>query len=284
MIKEEYEVLYRLEGKYWWFLGQKRIAFSMLKRHLKRRENREDIEENKKERREESKEESKEGKTKAGLKILDAGCGTGQNMEYLQKYGQAYGLDFSEEALKFCRKRGLSNLQRGEIESLPYADNTFDLVTCFGVLYHQGIKDDFKAIRELQRVCKPGGYVLITTPAGEFLTSPLFASRHDRQQHTGRRHSKARLRRLMENSGLPVMEISYMNMFLMPFVVLMRLVKNILPPQSSFRSELQMPPPWVNKFLLSVLLMENQLIKLFSLPFGLTVVGVGRKKELCKQP
>ncbi len=256
MIKEEYQILYNLEGKYWWFLGQARTAFDMLRRHLKNKQN---------------------------ILILDAGCGTGKNLEYLQRYGPAQGLDFSEEALKFCRQRGLKSLKRGEIENLPYPDDTFELVTCFGVLYHRGIKDDFQAIKELQRVCRPGGYVLINTPAGEFLTSPLFASQHDRQQHTARRHSKAGLRCLMKKAGLEVVEISYMNMFLMPGVVLVRLLKNlsqnILPSRrESFQSELQMPSPAVNRFLLSVLLFENRLIKRFSLPFGLTVVGLGRKK------
>jgi SAM-dependent methyltransferase len=247
MRQEEFEVLYNLESKYWWFLGRTKIAFDMLKRHVKKQE----------------------------LKILDAGCGTGKNIEYLQKYGEVSGVDFSEDALSFCKERGLTNVRQGEIETLPYGDNTFDLVTCFGVLYHKGIKDDLRAIRELSRVCKQGGYVLITTPAGEFLMNPLLYSKHDKSQHTGRRHSKKRLRRLMKKSGLSVKEVNYMNTFLMPLIIAVRIWKNLFG-SSEFKSELQMPSSFVNKILLNVLLFENKIIKF--LPFGLTVVGIGRKK------
>jgi len=261
MLKEEYEVLYNLEEKYWWFLGRKKVAFAMLERNLSPQQN----------------------SPQQNFTILDAGCGTGKNMEYLQKYGKVHGLDFSEEALQFCRKRGLKNLMQGEIEHLPYEDNTFDLVTCFGVLYHQGIKDDFKAIQELQRVCKPGGFVLITTPAGEFLTSRFFLSQHDKNQHTARRHSKSKLKRLLTESGLKVREISYMNMFLMPFIVCVRLMKNFFGAlffrEKEFKSELQIPPRFINTSLLSLLQFENKLVKKCSLPFGLTLVSLSQKPE-----
>ena len=152
-------------------------------------------------------------------------------------------------------------------------------MTCFGVLYHKGIKDDFMAIKELVRVCKPGGYVLITTPAGEFLMNPMLYSKHDKSQHTGRRHSRKRLQRLMKRSGLSVREVNYMNMFLMPLIIAVRIWKNWFGSSEfkpQFKSELQMPSKFVNKNLLRVLLFENKLVKW--LPFGLTVVGIGRKK------
>jgi ubiquinone/menaquinone biosynthesis C-methylase UbiE len=250
MQPEEYQVNYNLEGKYWWFLGRTKIAFSMLNRHLK---------------------------NKSNLKILDAGCGTGKNLEYLQKYGKVHGLDFSNDALQFCHKRGLTNLYKGDLEDLPFEDDSFDLVTCFGVLYHQGIKDDQKAIKELARVCTPRGLILITTPAGPFLTNKLFSSQHDVSQQTGRRHSKKQLINLQQQANLDVLEISYMNTFLMPLVVLMRLLKKLIPQKSDFRSELQLPSKGINKFLYSILKLENRLIG--KLPFGMTLVSVAKKKN-----
>ncbi len=271
MQKEEYQVLYDVESKYWWFLGRKKVAFEMLDRHLQ-------------------KEKFFEKSLEKGLKksldkenflILDAGCGTGKNLEYLQKYGQTYGLDFCNDALNFCQLRGLNNLSKGEIEHLPYEDNTFDLVTCFGVLYHQGIKDDYAAIKELQRVCKPGGYVLITTPAGKFLTNKYLLSQHDISQHTARRHSKTELQGLLKKSGLDVVEITYFNTFLMPAVVLMRVLQKFtrlfFGQKNNLKSDLQLPLPFINRSLLSVLNLEGKLIKSFSLPFGLTLVTLARK-------
>lgn len=260
MIKEEYKVLYNLEGEYWWFLGRTKIAFSVLKRHLKDRN------------------------PKAGnLKILDAGCGTGKNIEYLQKYGAVYGADISQEALQFCRKRSLKNVIKSNIENLPYKDNTFDLVTCFGVLYHKGVGDDLKAIQELQRVCKPNGFVLITTPAGEFLTRKLFVSQHDKSQFTGRRHSRKGLVKLLRKSGLRPIETTHMNTILMPAVVIVRVAKNVknffFGQSRKFKSELQMPSKFVNRLLLNILLFENRLIRKMSLPFGLTLVSLSKKNE-----
>ena len=252
MQTEEYAVNYKLEGKYWWFLGRTRIAFSMLKRHLPVRNS---------------------------MRILDAGCGTGKNLEYLQKFGKVHGLDYSNDALQFCHKRGLTNLYKGELEDLPFEANSFDLVTCFGVLYHAGIKNDQKAIKELSRVCKPGGLVLITTPAGPFLTNKLFSSQHDISQQTARRHSKKQLQELQEQANLDVLEIKYMNTLLMPLVVVMRLLKKLIPKRNEFHSELQLPSKRLNKFLFSILNFENKLISKISLPFGMTLVSVAKKKN-----
>ena len=257
MRKEEYEVLYNLEDKYWWFLGRTKIAFDILNQNLKSKQN---------------------------LKILDAGCGTGKNIEYLSKYGEVHGIDFSKDALKFCRKKGFINLKQGEIENLPYDNNTFDLVTCFGVLYHQGIKDDLKAVQELSRVCKPGGYVLITTPAGEFLTNKFFYSQHDKSQCTVRRHSKRKLNNLFKRSDLRTIKITYMNSFLMPLIIMTRIIKRLNEIiygdlNNNFKSELQMPLSFINKFLFSIISFENWLRKRILLPFGLTVISLGKKKN-----
>lgn len=257
MRKEEYQVLYDLESRYWWFLGRTKIAFDILNNNLKKKNN---------------------------LKILDAGCGTGRNIEYLSKYGTVYGVDFSEDALDFCKKKGLNNFNLGKIEDLPYKDNYFDLVTCFGVLYHQGIKDDLKAVKELSRVCKPRGYVLITTPAGEFLTKKLFYSQHDKSQFTARRHSKKKLKKLFARSNLEDVEITYMNSFLMPLIIMARILKKLNEiifgsKQDEFKSELQLLPKPINKFLFFIISFENKLRKIIPLPFGLTIIGIGKKNH-----
>ncbi|MCV4655497.1 class I SAM-dependent methyltransferase, partial [Escherichia coli] len=62
------------------------------------------------------------------LEILDVGCGTGANLEMLQKFGNAYGVDVSDEALAFCSRKGL-NVRKGLAENLPFDDETFDITT-----------------------------------------------------------------------------------------------------------------------------------------------------------
>jgi SAM-dependent methyltransferase len=99
--------------------------------------------------------------------ILDVGCGTGATMCFLDHYGRAYGMDISETALCFC---------------LPFADDSFSLITAFDVLYHREVVDDLTALREFHRVCKKGGSVLISEPAFDFLWSG-----HDLAYHSKRR-------------------------------------------------------------------------------------------------
>jgi ubiquinone/menaquinone biosynthesis C-methylase UbiE len=95
--------------------------------------------------------------------ILDAGCGYGFHAVRLARLGlQVTGLDISEVTLDEARKRidqeGLSDrieLLRADLLALPYPDNSFDFVNCWGVLMH--IPEPEHALAELLRVLRPGG-------------------------------------------------------------------------------------------------------------------------------
>ena len=96
------------------------------------------------------------------LRILDVGCGTGANLEMLARFGSAEGVDVSDEALEFCRKKGLT-VQKGLAEILPYDDETFDVTTALDVV--EQLDDDIAGLKEMHRVTKTGGYSLIFVPA-----------------------------------------------------------------------------------------------------------------------
>lgn len=102
-------------------------------------------------------------------KILDAGCGEGFTLSrfYELKIGYSLeGIDASEDAIKIGKKvHPHLNIKRGDIYSLVYKDNSFDLVTCMEVLEH--LEDPEKALKEVVRVCSK--YVLLTVPK-----EPLF--------------------------------------------------------------------------------------------------------------
>ena len=70
------------------------------------------------------------------LRILDAGCGTGINLKYLQILGDVYGLDISKEALIFSQNRGLHSLICGSADKLPFKNELFDLVLALDVIEH----------------------------------------------------------------------------------------------------------------------------------------------------
>src|SRR6185295_3349533 len=144
MQQHTYAIMRRVEASHWWFVGRRQIIRSFLQRLIP------DLQTN------------REGQA-ATVHILDVGCGTGANLEMLSEFGAAEGVDVSNEALTFCRQRGLNNVKLGEAEKLPYPDESFDLVTGLDVVEH--LDDDLAGLREMRRVLKPEGVAFLFVPA-----------------------------------------------------------------------------------------------------------------------
>lgn len=252
--EEEYRELYALEDQHWWFHGNRNVALGLLGRYRQ---------------------------PTGQYTVLDAGCGTGLNMVKLSPWGEVTGIDISPQAIEFCEQRGLNNVVLGAVERTPFPNNAFDIVTCFGVLYHKAV-DDRRAVNELARVCKqPGGLVLITTPAMKFLRWKMFRTPHDELQHTGRRHSKKELKKLLKDAGFQVKKISYYTTILFIPVTLARLLTNLkrlIQPVTPKTSDLTPPPRWIGKILEWTMQLETLIIPHVSLPFGVGLVAVGEKK------
>jgi len=117
-----------------------------------------------------------------GGRMLDVGCGTGAVMEFLKSRGEIEGVDMSEEALKYCRAKGL-NVRQGFADKIDYADETFDVVFALDVLEH--LENDGAAVKEIHRILKTGGLFIATVPAHKFLWSY-----HDESLHHKRRYAK----------------------------------------------------------------------------------------------
>jgi SAM-dependent methyltransferase len=117
------------------------------------------------------------------------------------------GLDYSPEALRFCREKGFTRVCNADIRVLPFADDTFDLVLATDVIEH--IQDDASALNEIARVLKPGGLALITVPAFNSLWGL-----QDRVGHHYRRYRRSPLRRAVEKAQLRPVRIFYFNYFL----------------------------------------------------------------------
>ena len=93
MEKSEYKTMYELEDSYWWYVGLRDIIFSYLKR---------------------------QHPDAGNLKILDTGCGTGALLKKLLKFGETQGMDISEYALTYCKKRGLDQVLQGSVSKMPF--------------------------------------------------------------------------------------------------------------------------------------------------------------------
>lgn len=98
--------------------------------------------------------------------VLDIGCGTGRLVAYFQEKGFAsYGCDNAAEAITIARKNARKNsIKKTSAISLPYKDNSFDLVSAISVIEHLSLKDGGKMIAEIRRVLKPNGFVFLVTP------------------------------------------------------------------------------------------------------------------------
>ena len=176
----EYELMYRLEDRLWWYRGMRHITGTLLDRHYPRG---------------------------AGLRLLDAGCGTGATASQLAAYGCVTGIDVELFALRLARQRGDPRLAASSVVALPFASGSFDLVTCFDVLVMLDEAAEARALSELARVLAPGGRLLVRVAANDWLRGA-----HDRAWQVVRRYSPGRLSAGLTRAGLRVERLSHANM------------------------------------------------------------------------
>ncbi len=238
-----YPIMYAVEESHWWFVGRRRILSTFIKPLV------EGIE---------------------SPRMLDVGCGTGANLEMLAGFGVAEGVDVSAEALEFCNSRGLRNVKQGEAEKLPYGDSTFDLVTGLDVVEH--LDDDLGGLREMYRVLKPGGSVLLFVPAFNFLWGV-----QDDISHHRRRYTLPLFLDVIKRAGFEVERASYVNItFFLPI-----LVGRALMRVTGFRpeSENNLTLGFMNGMLGRILGAEANLLRYLNFPFGVSAICVARKPE-----
>jgi SAM-dependent methyltransferase len=245
MEPREYEIMYRVEEHHWWYRGMEVITRALLERRIR---------------------------PSARLKILDAGCGTGGAMTtYLAEYGDVTGVDVSLQALNFCRRRKASRLARASVLHLPFAQNSFELVTSFDVLYEQAVMSDLSALREFARVLAAGGWLLMRLPAYDWLRG-----RHDEQVHTRQRYTMKQVKDRLKQAGLTVEHLSYANTLLFPLAAVKRLGERVLPRKEN-NSDLSLNAGSLAPLFRVLLSSEARLVAGRGLPFGLSVFAVARK-------
>ena len=207
---------------------------------------------------------------------LDAGCGTGRNLVFLERLygGEAVvcGVDHSPVALGHCRARGLERLVCASVNRLPFPAESFDLVTSFDVLT-AGTVDDAAALAETARVLRPGGRLLARVAAYDFLRS-----RHDREWNITRRYRRGGLWAALARAGLRVRVSSYANTWLFPVALAKRWAEGFRAP-SAGTSDLQIgagrgPVPWALRTLMTS---ERRWVAAGALPFGLSLYALAEK-------
>ena len=246
MERDEYQRLFATDDQLWWFRGR----WDVLARTLR--------------------------SAFAGVPtkplVLDAGCGTGANLVHLKQLARSVGIDVSSDALAFAKQRVAGQLVRGSVLVLPFRDAAFDAVISNDVLYHQWVTDDVAALKELARVLKPGGIVLVHVAAME-----MFRGSHDVVNLTRHRYTIGEMRQKMQEVGLEVQRVTYRNSLLAP-VLLARRWLHRKGSSSDSGSDLAVQAAWLNNSLTCVLKLENALLRFTNLPIGSSVFAVGRKR------
>jgi len=204
-------------------------------------------------------------------KILDFGCGSGLFVEELGQVGyDAHGIDISSEAIKFGQLRGIRNLGVIEAHKIDFPDNTFDVVMTLDVLEH--LEDEEWALKEMERVLKPGGIVIAMVPAYMFLWGI-----QDEVAHHYRRYTKAGLLRVINNTtSFETVRSSYFNTFLFLPITAVRFLTKILRVKSR-ESDFDINNPFLNKLFYSIFNFERKILQKINFPFGVSVLSILKK-------
>jgi len=245
--EDEYARMYAAEERQWWYAGMRAITDALLREPLRGL------------------------RTDPPPTLVDAGCGTGQNLRHFGSWARVLGFDLSAEALRFCRAREMA-AARASVLSLPLGTDSVDFVTSFDVIYHGWVKSDLLAVRELVRVLRPGGVLVVRVPA-----LMLLWGAHDEAVHSRHRYTAGELVDLFAAAGLEGVRVTYANSILFPLLALRRTLDRWLGRHGSDVEFLPAPLEWL---FLRFLLVEAWLIGLgLRLPLGASVMARGRKRE-----
>jgi SAM-dependent methyltransferase len=234
----------QLEADHWWFVGRRAIIRAVLARRLPPRQ---------------------------GNTILDVGCGSGGMLPMLAELGSVSGLEGDEQAVAHARETFSGwRVELGRIpDDVPRAGE-LDVVTAFDVIEH--LEDDVGALTALRAAVRPGGCVVVTVPALQWLWSE-----HDLASHHKRRYTRRRLIDALRAADLRVTHVSYFNTLLFPAVAGARLVQRARPGPIEAHSDFSMPSPWLNRLLARVLSSERSAVARRGLPIGVSLIAVARR-------
>lgn len=246
MEETAYRQFIELEQSHFWFVGRRRIFFDLLDRELDGRRD---------------------------LTVLDVGCGAGEMLGPLARYGDVTGIDTSEELVELCRKRGLGRAEVGSAHELPAGDGSVDLITLFDTIEH--VRDDGRALRECRRVLAPEGVLFVSVPAYQF----LYAN-NDRVAHHERRYTARRLRRALTAAGFDRPRVTYFNSLLFPVILPAVLAKKLIERVRDPGDETNLSHPVrpaINRALAVTMGSERHLLRRVNLPFGHSIIAIARR-------
>ncbi len=239
----DYELqTHQAENRHWWYRGRRKVLERVV----------EDL------------------RLPARARILDAGCGSGRNMVELARHGTVTGVELADASVSLARERGAGEVIAGSVLEMPFEADSFDLAASLDVIEH--LEDDLTALRELRRVVAPGGSLLVTVPAYQWLWSG-----HDEINHHFRRYTRRSLQRAGEQAGWQQVRTTYFNSLLLPAAILLRVLDRFNRKTTESSLDLWVPPEPLNWLLERPLQLEAALIgRGGRIPAGLSLLAVFR--------
>jgi SAM-dependent methyltransferase len=206
----------------------------------------------------------------ARARILDAGCGSGRNMVDFARHGTVTGIELSHTSVLLARERDAGEVVEGSVADMPFEGDSFDMAASLDVIEH--LEDDLEALRELRRVVAPGGALLVTVPAYQWLWSG-----HDEINHHHRRYTRGSLQAIGERAGWQQARATYFNSLLLPAAILLRVLDRFNRKTTESSLDLWVPPRPANWLLERPLALEAGMIgRGGRIPAGLSLLAVFR--------
>ncbi len=241
----------RCEDKHWWFASRTRALLNVLDRCLPHR----------------------------ALEVLDVGCGAGNMIHHLSRYGRVIGLDNNPRPLKVAHERGYE-ARLGNAAAMPFEDGLFGLVAALDVVEH--CPDDMAILRECYRVCAPGGFLVTTVPAFQWLWS-----HNDELNKHYRRYTAGELKDKLTEVGFRPRRTTYNNFFIFPLAAALILGRRGHEPelatpdtdQDAYQVEMEPSPPLINALLTVGGWVEASLLRWLNLPIGTSLICIAEKAE-----
>ena len=244
MDKTLYELESHVKQSHWWFVGRRRL-FSRLIHSLK---------------------------LDSASSILDVGCSTGTNLRMLTNSGflNVIGFDRNPLTLNYVAAEDCTSLVIGDVCDLPFDDKSFSLILATDIIEH--VDDDKRAVEEMFRVLKTGGFMLISVPTFPSLWGP-----QDNLSHHKRRYRLAELLSLFNRDESEILSNFYFNFLLFIPILIVRKFLNLM--QINFRSENEINTVFVNKLLTKIFYLDVDLAPFLHIPFGVSALVLLRKKN-----
>jgi SAM-dependent methyltransferase len=248
MNAEEYTRLDRIDRQHWFYRGKRAIVRHWIDRYLS---------------------------VRADDLLVDGGCGTGTWLLEMSKSCRVMGLDDYEESIALARPRVEAvggQVLKTPLEKVDLPDGCATVVTLLDVLEH--LDDDAAALREMVRLVKPGGLVVITVPALRWLWSDWDVCLHHR-----RRYHRPDLLRLCALPEVEVLRCAYFNSAVLPGIALVRAWRMVRPPRpGEERAEDRIPAGWLNELLFRLMVIPARCGWLYP-PSGVSLLAVLRRRS-----